>query len=128
MDPQLIDNEETAVVESSPVGHCRSKHWTREYMHYVYILVCANGLLYTGMTWNVDKRLEQHQSGRYRRSWTAHRGPVSLAFSHEVCCRSCAYKTEQRIKKLRKQDKLSLIDDPSKLEPIRCELYPKLRR
>ncbi|RUT79005.1 GIY-YIG nuclease family protein [Ancylomarina longa] len=33
-------------------------------MHYVYILICANGKHYTGCTSNLKERLKRHQSGQ----------------------------------------------------------------
>jgi len=33
-------------------------HW------FVYIIECQDGLYYTGMTYNLDKRLEQHRIGK----------------------------------------------------------------
>jgi putative endonuclease len=34
-----------------------------EWKWYVYIIECMDGTYYTGMTWNVENRLEQHISG-----------------------------------------------------------------
>ena len=31
---------------------------------YVYIIECLDGLYYTGITWNLSQRLEQHRSGK----------------------------------------------------------------
>ena len=33
-------------------------------MWYLYILRCGDGSLYTGITTDVEKRLEQHRSGK----------------------------------------------------------------
>ncbi len=31
---------------------------------YVYIIECLDGFYYTGTTWNVEERMEQHKSGK----------------------------------------------------------------
>jgi predicted GIY-YIG superfamily endonuclease len=36
---------------------------TKRWHWYVYILECQDELYYTGMTWNIDIRLEQHALG-----------------------------------------------------------------
>jgi len=33
-------------------------HW------YVYIIECKDGLYYTGLTWNLSNRIEQHKNGK----------------------------------------------------------------
>jgi len=46
----------------------------------VYILSCADGSLYTGMTLDLDRRLSEHRAGRGAQ-WTRRRLPVKLVFS-----------------------------------------------
>ncbi len=52
-------------------------------LYYLYILECSDGKLYTGITNNLDRRLQQHQQGINPRSYTFKRRPVKLLF-HEV--------------------------------------------
>ena len=47
---------------------------------FVYILLCSDGTYYTGVTSNIEKRYEQHQSAKYKDSYTANRLPVELVF------------------------------------------------
>ncbi len=49
---------------------------------YVYILECKDGLYYTGITWNVEKRLEQHASGKGSK-FTAKHGFKELKYTEE---------------------------------------------
>jgi putative endonuclease len=45
-------------------------------MWYVYILICGDGKLYTGCTSDLDRRMEEHQSGKVES--TRSRLPVEL--------------------------------------------------
>ena len=74
----------------------------------VYILLCDDNSLYTGISNNLDKRLDKHNSGKgakYCRS----RLPVTLKAFWCVKDRSEASKLEYKIKKMKRVDKLSLI-------------------
>jgi putative endonuclease len=74
----------------------------------VYILECDDKTLYTGITNNIEKRLEAHQSGiasRYTRS----RLPVRLVYEETCPSRSSALKREVIIKDMTRSDKLDLI-------------------
>jgi len=75
---------------------------------YVYILRCADGTLYTGISNDVAARLEAHNCGRGAK-YTASRLPVELAYAAEVANRSAASRLEKRIKKLTRTEKLDLL-------------------
>ena len=74
----------------------------------VYILKCADGTLYTGITNDLERRLAQHQSGNGAK-YTKGRGPLELVY--QECCldRGFASKRENQIKALGKQAKLLLV-------------------
>ena len=77
---------------------------------YVYIVECADGSLYTGITTDVQRRLLEHnysfKSARYTRS----RRPVNLVWSTPIDGgRAAASREEYRIKKLSRKKKLELI-------------------
>lgn len=75
----------------------------------LYILRCADGSLYTGITTDVDKRLDAHNSGKGAK-YTRSRKPVELAYS-EVCAdRSNALKRELEIKAMSREQKMKLIE------------------
>jgi putative endonuclease len=76
--------------------------------HYVYILKCADGTLYTGVTKNIEKRLAQHNSGRGAR-YTRGRLPLILVYSEKAGNIKSAMKQERRIRKLSRAQKLELI-------------------
>jgi len=74
---------------------------------YVYILRCADGSLYTGITTDLTRRIRQHNDGtasRYTRSWR----PVKLLYEECKRGQSSALKREATIKKLTRRKKLAL--------------------
>ena len=74
---------------------------------FVYMLRCADGTLYTGMTDNVEKRLAAHQAGKGAK-YTRGRGPLKLVYTEQQPDKSCALRRELTIKKLTRQEKLKL--------------------
>lgn len=75
---------------------------------YVYILRCGDGSLYTGITTDLSRRLEQHRAGRASR-YTRARLPVELVWSREVGSWSAALREERRIKALTRAEKEAFL-------------------
>ena len=75
---------------------------------YLYILKCKDGTFYTGITTDVEKRLEMHRSGKGAK-YTRGRGPLELVYSETCENHSQALKRECEVKKLPKDQKLQLI-------------------
>lgn len=82
----------------------------------VYILSCADGSLYTGLTRDLDRRLREHKKGRGAR-WTQRRRPVKLVFSlGDLRGFKAAQRVEAYIKTLSRKRKEALIaGDPGVL-------------
>lgn len=78
-------------------------------MWYVYILKCSDNTLYTGITTNLERRVEEHNSSKLGAKYTKVRRPVKLVYSQIKRTKSSASKEEWRIKKLRREDKIALI-------------------
>ena len=78
--------------------------------YYVYIVRCADGSLYTGITTNLTRRLRQH-NGEIRggAKYTRSKRPVEIVYTQLAENRSLASKEEYRIKQLSRKQKLSLI-------------------
>lgn len=76
---------------------------------YVYIVECADGSLYTGITTDVDRRLLEHNYSFKSAKYTRSRRPVRLVWTKEVANRSEASKEECRIKRLKRKEKMKLI-------------------
>jgi predicted GIY-YIG superfamily endonuclease len=74
----------------------------------VYILRCADGTLYTGVTNDLDRRLAEHNAGTGAR-YTAARLPVAVCYHEPAPDRSAAQRREAAIKRLTRAAKLSLI-------------------
>lgn len=77
-------------------------------IYFLYILECANGALYTGITTDVKRRFKEHASGtggRYTRSQKVQR----IAYTEEHPDRSSALKREAQIKRWRRKKKLALF-------------------
>ena len=76
----------------------------------VYILRCADGSLYTGITRDVVRRVEEHNSNGLRAArYTRSRRPVVLVYREPAATRSLASKREYRIKQMTRGDKLRLM-------------------
>lgn len=74
----------------------------------VYILRCAGGTLYTGVTTDVDRRVRQHNSGRGAAYTRSHR-PVRLVYLESGHTRSSALVREAGIKRLPRAKKIALV-------------------
>ena len=75
---------------------------------FVYILRCADGTLYTGITNDLTRRCEQHNAGTASR-YTRCRLPVELVYQEEPTTKGKALKRELAIKALRRKEKEALI-------------------
>ena len=75
---------------------------------YLYILRCGDGTLYTGITTDVEKRLEVHRSGKGAK-YTRGRAPLELVYREECGSHSDALKREIAVKKLSRTDKEQMI-------------------
>ena len=80
-----------------------------ETVWYLYILRCRDDTLYTGITTDVEKRLEAHRSGKGAK-YTRGRGPLELAYREACGTHSDALKREYQIKQLSRQEKQLLIE------------------
>lgn len=76
---------------------------------FVYILECNDKTLYTGITNNLEKRIEQHNHGQEAAKYTRARRPVKCVYQEVQKNRSTATKREMEIKQLRRSKKIELI-------------------
>jgi putative endonuclease len=77
---------------------------------HVYIVECADGTFYTGITTDVERRILEHNYSFKSAKYTRSRRPVRLVYSAIAGNRSEASKEEYRIKKLPKPKKLDIIN------------------
>ena len=80
---------------------------------FVYILRCSDGTLYTGMTDDVARRVEVHNSGKGAK-YTRGRLPVEVLYTEECESYSAALKREYAIKQLTRKEKMALMAEYTK--------------
>jgi len=78
-------------------------------MPYTYVLLCADGTLYTGWTTDLERRLRTHQAGKASR-YTRARLPVTLVYQQEHATATEARRQEASIRQLSRKRKLQLIE------------------
>lgn len=86
---------------------------TPEETWYVYIVECRDGSLYTGITNDLDRRMQQHNEGTASR-YTRSRRPVALRYSEPVDSRSSALIRECAVKLMTPVQKRALLERGSK--------------
>lgn len=75
---------------------------------FVYMLQCRDGTLYTGITDDLKRRLEQHNTGKGAK-YTRARAPVTLVYRETCETKGEALRREIAIKRLPRPQKLLLI-------------------
>ncbi|MBI2442608.1 MAG: GIY-YIG nuclease family protein [Candidatus Levybacteria bacterium] len=85
-------------------------------MWFVYIVQCADDTLYTGMTSDVQKRIRRHNHGRGAK-YIIGKLPVQLVYSEQHETHLSAARREREIKRLRRAQKLLLIQGKTELVP-----------
>jgi len=76
---------------------------------YVYILECADGTYYVGVTNNVGRRFIEHTSGKHENSFTFRKRPLKLVYCREFNKPMVAIKYEKQIKGWTRSKKEALI-------------------
>ena len=77
-------------------------------MYYLYILECADGSLYTGITTDLARRLAEHQAGTGGHYTSAHT-VMRVAYTEQHPDRSSASRREAEIKSWSREKKIALI-------------------
>jgi predicted GIY-YIG superfamily endonuclease len=77
-------------------------------VHFVYMVRCADGTLYTGYARDPDARLKAHNSGHGAR-YTSGRRPVRLVYSKKCRSRGDALRREYQLKQWPRRKKEALI-------------------
>lgn len=82
---------------------------------FVYIILCSDESLYTGITTDVERRFQEHLSQRGAKYFRG-RDPVKVIYQESGHTRSSASIKEAQIKALPRKDKLLLLSTKSNLE------------
>jgi putative endonuclease len=75
---------------------------------FVYLLRCAGGTLYCGITNDLERRLQAHRAGRGAR-YTRGRLPLELVYREAAPSRGAATRRERQLKRLTRLQKLALV-------------------
>ena len=76
---------------------------------WIYILECADGKYYIGSTTDLERRLYEHQSKKYK-GYTSYRLPVKMVFNQKFNSYHRAFQFERKIKNWSKAKKVALIN------------------
>ena len=74
----------------------------------VYMLLCDDNTIYTGITNDLKKRFDNHISGKGAK-YLRGRKPIEIVYTENFKNRSMATKREMEIKKLKRKEKDTLI-------------------
>lgn len=86
---------------------------------YLYMVRCADGSVYTGISTDVERRWKEHQRGGARAArYLRTRQPVDLIFSAMIGDKGSALRAEYAIKQLDKQQKEALAKGAIALQVI----------
>lgn len=78
--------------------------------YYFYMLRCSDNSLYSGITTDLNRRVEEHNSGTSRSAkYTRAKMPVTLVYSEKYETKQAAMKREFQVKQLSKVKKEELI-------------------
>ena len=75
----------------------------------VYIILCQDGSLYTGISTDVHRRFQQHLNGTGAKFFRSHQ-PLRIVFIEAGHNRSTASAKENAIKKLSRQNKITRLN------------------
>jgi putative endonuclease len=92
---------------------------------FVYILKCSDNSYYTGVTNNPERRIEEHNSGENKNSYTSQRLPVEMIYCEKFTDFNLAIIWEKKIKDWSRKKKEALIKenwDQLKIEAA-CKNY-----
>ncbi|MRX48646.1 GIY-YIG nuclease family protein [Pedobacter puniceum] len=79
--------------------------------YYVYILKCRDNSYYTGVTNNIERRIEEHQSGEDKNAYTYNKRPVKLVFCEDFIEINQAIAFEKQIKGWTRKKKEAIIEN-----------------
>lgn len=79
--------------------------------YYVYIVECSDGLFYTGITNDLERRIIEHNTGKMKDTFTFKRRPVVLKWFEQFTDPSEAIKIEKQIKGWNRKKKIAIIEE-----------------
>jgi len=80
-------------------------------IYFVYMLRCSDNTFYVGITSDLERRLNEHNSGKYPSAYTYNRRPLELVWYQDFLEPNQAITFEKKIKKWSKAKKEAIIQD-----------------
>ena len=77
---------------------------------YLYVLLCADGTYYTGITKDTKRRLHEHNKTKRGAKYTRTRRPVQLMYVERFSLHGEALRAERRFKRLTRKQKEEVIN------------------
>jgi putative endonuclease len=81
---------------------------------HLYVLLCADGSYYCGVTTEIARRINEHNTSAKGAKYTKVRRPVRLVYYKTYKDRSSAQKAEYEFKRLRRAQKERIIKEYTK--------------
>jgi len=92
---------------------------TRDHNYFVYIVECADGLYYTGVTNDLERRIDEHNNGLHPESFTYKRRPVVLKYWQRFTYINDAISWEKQVKGWgRKKKEALFVEDWNKIKEL----------
>ena len=91
-------------------------------MWFLYVVMCSDGTLYTGISNDVERRVKQHSSGKGAK-YTRARSPVHLMASWEIGSKGDTLRIEYMFKQLSRRQKDEAISRCQGLEGLKDFLH-----
>ncbi|OGQ95645.1 MAG: hypothetical protein A2521_17255 [Deltaproteobacteria bacterium RIFOXYD12_FULL_57_12] len=85
---------------------------------YMYVVLCRDGTLYTGITKDMEKRVLAHNTALKGARYTRSRRPVTLVYSEKFPSRSAAASREYQLKQMPTAAKRRLVEEGKAQENI----------
>ena len=101
VDAPLLHHHPAMRNSSRPAPHARV-------MPFMYILECSDRSLYVGSTWDIDRRLAQHNDGEGA-EYTRNRLPVRLLYAEEYARVEDAFLREKQVQRWGRAKRLALV-------------------
>jgi putative endonuclease len=90
---------------------------------YLYLIRCKGGSLYTGITTDVKRRVEEHRgTGGKGSKYLRGKSPLKLVLEKRIGGKSIALKVEDHVKKMTKVEKENLVEGKIKIEDIKQKI------
>ena len=94
----------------------------KENSWYFYVLLCSDDSLYAGITTDLKRRLDEHNSKSKGAKYTKPRRPVKLVYQMKFPNRSLASRVEYGFKNLNRKMKMEIINGNLKLKKFLSSL------